>query len=89
MEKNIALNLREVADKVNEENEKQKVKLHREFIEAKVIPYLQENAEEGRYKASFPSTGYNFMLLRDILCEIGFTVETYNYNKTRCLMVKW
>lgn len=36
MENNIALNMREVADKVNEEAEKAKVALHEELVETKI-----------------------------------------------------
>jgi hypothetical protein len=89
MENNVALNLREVADKVNEEAEQAKVALHRELVEKKIIPYLREFAEKGKYQVDFSVPGYSTQLVRDILREIGFTVEIHKFSNTLYLIVKW
>lgn len=89
MENNIALNLREVADKVNEEAEKARVALHRELVEERIIPYLQEFAEKGKYQVDFSVPGYSTQLVRDILQEIGFTVEIHKFSNSYYLIVKW
>lgn len=89
MENNIALNLREIANKVNEEAEQAKVALHRELVETKIIPYLQEFAEKGRYQADFSVPGYSTFVVRDILREIGFTVDTRKLSNTHYLFVRW
>lgn len=89
MENNIALNMREVADKVNEEAEKAKVALHEELVETKIIPYLQEFAEKGKYQVDFSVPGYNPILVGNILKELGFTVEIRKYPSGRYLFVKW
>ena len=89
MENNIALNMREVADKVNEEAEKAKVALHEELVGTKIIPYLQEQAEKGKYQVDFPVPGYNPILVGNILKELGFTVEIRKYPSGRYLFVSW
>lgn len=89
MENNIALNMREVADKVNEEAEKAKVALHEELVETKIIPYLQEQAEKGKYQVDFSVPGYNPKLVRDILRRMGFTVDMYKFAHAYYLVVKW
>lgn len=89
MENSIALNMREVADKVNEEAEKAKVALHKELVETKVIPYLQEFAEKGKYQVDFSVPGYNTKLVRDILRGMGFTVDMHKFAHTYYLVVKW
>ena len=89
MENNIALNLREIADKVNEEAEQAKVALHRELVEKKIIPYLQELANDGKYQADFSVPGYSTKLARDILRELGFTVDTRKFANAHYLFVRW
>ena len=89
MENNIALNLREVADKVNEEAEQERVALHRELVEKKIIPYMQEFAEKGKYQVEFSVPGYSTQLVRDILREIGFTAEIHKFSSSYYLIVKW
>jgi hypothetical protein len=86
---NIALTLREVADKVNDEKDQNKRDQYLEVIETKVIPFLKEEAEAGRYTASLPIPGYNFVLMRDLLREMGFTADTFVYNKIHHLIVRW
>ena len=89
MENNIALNMREIADKVNEEAEQAKVALHRELVEKKIIPYLQEFAEKGKYQVDFSVPGYSTHLVRDILREMGFTVDVRKFSNALYLVVKW
>jgi hypothetical protein len=89
MENNVALKMREVADKVNEEAAKAKVALHREAVETKIIPFLQELADKGEYQADFSTPGYNTFLMRDILRELGFTVDTHKFANTHYLFVRW
>jgi hypothetical protein len=89
MENNIALNMREVADKVNEEAEAKKLALHRELVEQKIIPHLQGLAESGKYQADFSVPGYSTFMVRNILRELGFTVDTRNFANTHYLFVKW
>ena len=89
MENNIALNLREIANKVNEEAEQAKIALHRELVEKKIVPYLQEFAEKGKYQAELSVPGYSAFMVRDILREIGFTVDTRKYVNTHYLFVRW
>lgn len=89
MENNIALNMREIADKVNEEAKAKKLALHRELVEQKIIPHLQEIAESGNYQADFAVPGYSTFMVRDILRELGFTVDTRKIANTHYLFVKW
>ena len=89
MKENIALNMREIADKVNKEAEEAKVALHRELVETKIIPHLQEFAEKGKYQVDFPVPGYNPILVGNILKELGFTVEIRKYPSGRYLFVSW
>ena len=89
MENNVALKMREVADKINEETEKAKVALHRELVEKKIIPYMQEFAEKGKYQVEFSVPGYSTQLVRDILREIGFTAEIHKFSNSYYLIVKW
>ena len=89
MKNNIALDLREIADKVNNEAEQAKVALHRELVETKIIPYLQEFAEKGKYQVDFSVPGYSVQLVRGILRESGFTVEIHKFSNSYYLIVKW
>lgn len=89
MENNIALTMREIADNVNEERERQKESRYLEAVNSKFIPYLKEEAEAGRYAVSFPTPGYDIFLIRKILREMGFTVEIFIYSKVRHLLVRW
>lgn len=89
MENNIALTLREVADQVNKEAEEKKMALHREFVETKVIPHLQEMASKGKYITDFIVPGYSVTIMRDLLRGLGFTVEILKYGGGHYLVVKW
>ena len=89
MENNIALNMREIADKVNEEKERQRLKKHQEFVKEEILPSLQLLAEKGEYQMSFTAPGYNAIIIRDLLRQMGFTVDTYTHSNIRHLWVKW
>ena len=86
---NIALTLREVADQVNKETEEKKMALHQEFVETKIIPYLQEMAEKGKYQTDFTVPGYSIFIVRALLRELGFTVDAGKYGGGHYLVVKW
>jgi hypothetical protein len=86
---NIALTLREVADQVNKEAEEKKMALHQEFVETKIIPHLQEMAEKGKYTTDFSVPGYSTIIVRDLLRELGFTVDTFKHGNAHYLVVKW
>lgn len=86
---NIALTLREVADQVNKETEEKKMALHQEFVETKIIPYLQEMAEKGKYQTDFTVPGYSIFIVRALLRELGFTVDAVKYGGGHYLVVKW
>ena len=86
---NFALTLREVADQVNKEAEEKKVAIHQEFVETKVLPHLQELASKGKYNTDFTVSGYSVVIVRDLLRELGFTVETLKYAGGHYLVVKW
>lgn len=86
---NFALTLREVADQVNKEAEEKKMASHRELVETKILPYLQETAGKGKYQIDFTVPGYSVAIVRDLLRELGFTVDTFKYGKTHYLVVKW
>ena len=88
---NIALTLREVADQVNREAKERKMALHREFVETKIIPYLQEMAGRGEYSTDFIVPGYNYAIVCDLLRKLGFTTEIVKYsgNNGRHITVKW
>ena len=89
MENNIALNLREIANKVNDEVDAKKLALHRDLVEKKIIPHLQEMAENGKYQADFSVSGYSTSMVRDILRGLGFTVDIRKFANTHYLFVKW
>ena len=72
MENNVALTLREVADQVNKETEEKKKAVHKEFVETKILPYLQEFAKKGKYQTDFTVPGYSISIVRDLLRELGF-----------------
>lgn len=86
---NIALTLREVADRVNKEAEEKKMTLHREFVEAKILPHLQEMAEKGKYQTDFTVPGYSTAIVRDLLRELGFAVDAFKYGGGHYLIAKW
>lgn len=87
---NIALDLREIADKVNEEKDRQKMERHQEFVENKILPYLKELANEGEYKTDgFATPGYSTSILRDLLQEKGLTAITFKSGGTFYLSVRW
>lgn len=86
---NIALTLREVADQVNKEAEEKKMAFHQEFVETKVIPHLQEVAGKGKYQTDFTVHGYSIVTVRDLLRELGFTVDAVKYGGGHYLVVKW
>lgn len=89
MENNIALTLREVADQVSKEAEEKKLAVHQEFVETKILPHLQEMAGRGKYATEFTVSGYNPDIVRDLLRNLGFTVEVVKYGVHRQLSVKW
>lgn len=89
MENNVALTLREVADQVNKEAEEKKMSIHQEFVETKVLPYLQEMANKGKYTTDFTVPGYSISIVRDLLRELGFTVDVLKYGGGHYLIVKW
>lgn len=89
MEINIATIMRELANKANDEKEKQRMAQHIEFVERKVVPYLQEIAKKGGYQTDFPTPGYSTAIVRDLLQQNGFTVEIFKYSNSRYLVVKW
>ena len=89
MENNVALKLREIANKVNEETEAKKLALHRELVEQKIIPNLQELAEKGKYQTDFSVPGYSVIMVRDILRELGFTVDTRKFANGHYLFISW
>lgn len=87
---NIALTLREVADRVNKEAEEKKMALHRELVEAKVLPCLQEMAKKGKYQTDLTVPGYSIIIVRDLLRELGFRVDAFKCgNGDHYLIVKW
>jgi hypothetical protein len=86
---NFALTLREVADQVNKEAEEKKMALHREFVETKIVPHLQEMAEKGKYQTDFTIPGYSIVIVRDLLRELSLTVDTFKYGGGHYLVVKW
>jgi hypothetical protein len=83
------LSLREVADQVNQEKEEKKMAFHQEFVETKVLPYLQEIASKGKYTTDFTVPGYSICIVRDLLRGYGFTVEILKYGGGHYLIVKW
>ena len=89
MENNVALTLREVADQVNKEAEENKMSLHRELVETKVLPYLQEIASKGKYTADLTVPGYSISIVRDLLRDLGFTADILKYGGGHYLIVKW
>jgi hypothetical protein len=86
---NIALTLREVADQVNKEAEEKKMAFHQEFVDTKVIPHLQEMASKGKYVTDFTVPGYNHIIVRDLLRDLGFTADTIKYAGGHYVIVRW
>lgn len=89
MENNIALTLREVADQANKKAEEKRMALHQEFVETKVLPYLQEMASKGKYATHFTVVDHSTSIVRDLLRNLGFTVETLKSGGGFYLIVKW
>lgn len=89
MENNVALTLREIADKVNKEAEERKMAVHQEFVETKVLPNLRELANKGKYVTDFTVPGYSHIIVRDLLRSIGFTAETIKYSGGHYVVVRW
>ena len=88
---NVALTLREIADKVNKEAKEREIALHREFVETKIIPYLQELANRGEYSTDFIVQGYNYDVVCELLRKFGFTTEIVKYsgNNGRHITIRW
>ena len=89
MENNVALTLREIADKVNKETEERKMALHQEFVETKIIPHLQEVAGKGKYVTDITVPGYNHIIVRDLLRDLGFTADVLKYGGGHYVVVRW
>ena len=89
MENNIALNMREIADKVNEEIKNAKIARHRKMVETTIIPSIQEFAKKGKYQIDYTVPEYDAHLVSDILCEMGFTVDLYNFSHIYYLVIRW
>ena len=89
MENNVALTLRQVADQVNKEAEEKKMAVHKEFVETKILPHLQEIAEKGKYQTDFTVPGYSVSIVRDLLRGLGFTVDTFKYSNGHYLLIRW
>lgn len=87
---NIALTLREIADKVNREAKEREIALHQELIKTKVIPHLQKMANRGKYVTDFTVPGYSVVIICDLLRNLGFTTEVVKYrDEDDYIVVKW
>jgi hypothetical protein len=89
MENNIALTLRGVADQVNKEAEEKKMAIHKELVETKILPYLQEFAKKGKYSTDFTVPGYSISIVRDLLRYLGFTADTIKFAGGHYVIVRW
>ena len=84
---NVALSMREVADKYNEEKEQRIEKAHQDYITETMLPAIEELATIGKYqiKYSIPCN-FNPQRIMNLLTSIGFTCENYGGSY---LAVKW
>ncbi len=88
-EKNYALQMREAADKFNEDAAKENRNRHEKFVETTLLPNIERSANAGLYSAYFTvCAGYSVNMVSDLLVELGFTVERYR-STSRTLHVQW
>lgn len=88
MEKNIAANMRGLADDHHSEVTKKKQEKHRTAIVEYILPNVENRARDGDYcmNIDIPS-GYDMGMLADGLRELGFAVE--RMGRSRFLTIKW
>ena len=90
MGEQVAMNMREIADKVNEER-KQQVKMAAEqWVDAVAFPAIKQAAERGEYHLDINiPTNVHKGYVDHRLGEYGFATEQYGREYSRYLRVKW
>lgn len=90
MGEQVAMNMREIADKVNEERKQQVKMVAEQWVDAVAFPAIKQAAERGEYY-------YNIRIPENVhkgyvdhrLVEYGFTTEHFGTEHSRYLRVKW
>ena len=90
MNEQVAMNMREIADKVNEER-KQQVKMAAEqWVDTVAFPAIKQAAERGEYHYDIQvPVNIHKVHVDTRLRECGFTTEQFNDKYSRYLRVKW
>ena len=90
MENQVALNMREIADKVNEERRQKIIMIAEQWVDAVAYPIIKQTAERGEYYLNIQipidiHKGYVDKRLQ----EYGFMTEHFGREYARYLCVKW
>lgn len=90
MNEQVAMTMREIADKVNEERRQQVKQVAEQWVDTVAFPGIKQAAERGEYcyTIRIPENvhkGY----VDHRLVECGFTTERWDTEYSRYLRVKW
>lgn len=90
MENNVALTMRELAEKANEEKQKQVHQVADQWVEFAALPAIKKSAELGSYHLDIqvPSTVHK-IYAEENLSALGFQVEQFGREYNRYIRVKW
>jgi hypothetical protein len=90
MGEQVAMNMREIADKANEERQQQAKMAAEQWVDAVAFPAIKQAAERGEYHFDIcvPANvhkGY----VDHRLVDCGFVIEQFGTKYSRYLRVKW
>jgi hypothetical protein len=90
MNEQVATNMREIADKVNEDRKMQVKMAAEQWVDAVAFPVIKQAAERGEYQldVQVPTTIHK-EYVDQRLRAYGFTTEQYGRDYSRYTRVKW
>jgi len=90
MENQVALDMREIADKVNEERQQKIIAIAEQWVDEIAYPIIKQTAERGEYHLDIqiPNDIHKWYVAKR-LQEYGFTTEYFGKEYGRYLRVKW
>lgn len=90
MGEQVAMNMREIADKANEERRKQIKMAAEQWVDAVAFPAIKQAAERGEYHLDICVPANIHKVHADQrLRDYGFTTEQYGREYSRYTRVKW
>lgn len=90
MNEQVAMNMREIADKANEERQKQVHQVADQWVEFAALPAIKKSAELGGYHLDIQvPTSVHKVYAEENLSALGFQVEQFGREYNRYIRVKW